>query len=152
MNDFSDFLDNLRHISKREDFNLRDKVLIANPSTARQVEDKIDMPFGVPAIEPELVEPSKVYMVSRPKIDFPHIDFNFAEVERQVTASICASFGIPSYLFESEPKVYRWQRKSGESIIKWGDRLSDRGLLDNPGFIGNIKSQCSDYPSKRLIF
>lgn len=39
---------------------------------------------------------------------------------------------IWGHRYKMPERPYRWQRQHGESISEWGNRLSERGLLDNP--------------------
>lgn len=68
----------------------------------------------------------------RPKLEFPEPPVQFDAAINRWQYRFFQSMAVPSRYFEDRPRPYRWQRWVFESVQHWGERLAERGLLDNP--------------------
>lgn len=94
---------------------------------------------GIEFVSDPFLKPGEYYLVNRPKIEqswrkiefeaLP-IDFDFSSFTRQYINKVALYiWGFdPAY----QPEPYHWQRYYNEALPKWGSRLFDRGLLDDP--------------------
>lgn len=115
-----------------------DAVLV-HPSVINELpkQEPLGHLFGIPVIEDPFLKPGEYRLMPyqeswKPTLKFekPPFELNYGGYTQRFLNEIARAFAIPSHYFEEPP--YRWQRYMNEALLKWGSRLFERGLLDDP--------------------
>lgn len=97
------------------------------------------------------VEPGHAYYIEHGFEPIKPPPFKFdRDIEREVVMRIARAFGVPSHYWPDKPVEYRWQRWQFESLKSWGQRLFERGLMDDPEIRWEYQKAIMGRPVEKL--